>query len=95
MKKITPRTKPATEKKAKTAKRGAKMKPVAAGARKASGTQAPGMDSLAETIRMLGALVAELRQIADDLRDLMTAGEEPEVDALVVTEIEGSEALEE
>ncbi len=39
--------------------------------------------------------MAELRQIADDLRDLMTAGEEPEVDALVVTEVDSSEALEE
>jgi len=88
--------KPAAVKKiAQTAKRAAKMKPAAARTRRASGTRASGMDSLAEAIAVLGALVAELRQIADDLRDLMTAEEEPEVDALVVTEVDSSEAPEE
>ena len=53
------------------------------------------MDLLAEAIADLAAIAAELRQIADDLRDLMSRSEEPEVDALVITEVENPESLEE
>jgi predicted RNase H-like nuclease (RuvC/YqgF family) len=53
------------------------------------------MDSLAGAIEALAAIAMELRQIADDLQDLMRRGQEPEVDALVITEVESSEAPEE
>jgi fumarate hydratase class II len=53
------------------------------------------MDSLAEAISALAAIAAELRQIADDLRDLMGGRQEPEVDALVITEVESQESQEE
>jgi hypothetical protein len=53
------------------------------------------MDLLGEAISALAAIAAELRQITDDLRDLMGRRQEPEVDALVITEVQNPEGLEE
>jgi hypothetical protein len=93
MKKQKTKTKPvAAGKPAKTAK----TNPRAAAGRKApAASGAAGMDSLREAISALAAIAAELRQIADDLRDVMGRRQEPEVDALVITEVENPEGLEE
>ncbi|HLK80860.1 MAG TPA: hypothetical protein VKT99_05095 [Xanthobacteraceae bacterium] len=53
------------------------------------------LEPLAEAIGALAAIVADLRQITDDLRDTIRSGQEPDIDAVVVTEVEGSEAREE
>ena len=97
MKKPKVRTKPVAAKKpVKAAKRVAKTNQAAAAARKGSAARgSAGMDLLAGAIEALAAIAAELRQIADDLRDLMGGGQEPEVDALVITEVENPKSLEE
>ncbi|HVA41020.1 MAG TPA: hypothetical protein VNF49_10170 [Candidatus Binataceae bacterium] len=97
MKKPKVGTKPITAKKPATAaKRVVKTRPAVAAARKPRAARESGrMDLLAEAIATLAAIAAELRQIADDLRDLMGGGEEPEVEALLVTEVETPEGLEE
>jgi len=53
------------------------------------------MDSLAEAIADLAAIAVELRHVADDLRDLMSVAEEPEVSELIIAEVEDPENLEE
>jgi hypothetical protein len=97
MKNSKVRTNPVAAKKpAKAAKRAAKTNPAAAAARKARAARnSAGMDSLAEAIAALAAIAAELHQIADDLRDLIARPEEPEVDTLVITQVENPENLEE
>ena len=97
MKKPKTKTKPvAAGKPAKTAKRPAKTNPRAAAGRKApAASGAAGMDLLGEAISALAAIAAELHQITDDLREVMGRRQEPEVDALVITEVENPEGLEE
>jgi hypothetical protein len=97
MKKPKVRTTPVRAKKPiNAAKRGAKTKPTATAARKTpAARRSAGMDSLAGAIEALAAIAMELRRIADDLQNLMRQGQEPEVDALVITEVESSEAPEE
>ncbi|MGZ6252148.1 MAG: hypothetical protein ACXWM1_03670 [Candidatus Binataceae bacterium] len=97
MKKPKVRTTPVMAKKPiNAAKRGAKTKPTATAARKTpAARRSAGMDSLAGAIEALAAIAMELRRIADDLQNLMRQGQEPEVDALVITEVESSEAPEE
>jgi hypothetical protein len=97
MKKPKPRTKAVAAKKpAKGIERGAKAKQPAAAPRKASAARQPaGMDSLAEAVADLAAIAAELRQVTDDLRDLMSEPEEPEVGELIIAEVENPENLEE
>ena len=97
MKKPKVRTKPVAAKKpARIAKRVVKTRPPASTARKPpAGKPSEGMDLLADAVGALAAIAAELRQIADDLRDLSGGDEEPEVEALVVTEVETPEGLEE
>ncbi|MGZ6185548.1 MAG: hypothetical protein ACXWNN_06585, partial [Candidatus Binataceae bacterium] len=94
MKKPKVRTTPVRAKKPiNAAKRGAKTKPTATAARKTpAARRSAGMDSLAGAIEALAAIAMELRRIADDLQNLMRQGQEPEVDALVITEVESSEA---
>jgi len=98
MKKSKVRTKPAaTKKPAKAAKRLAKMVRGRATAQKAIAARGPAeRDSLAEAIADLVVITAELREIADDLRDLMGEREEtrPDVEAVVITEVENPEDLE-
>jgi fumarate hydratase class II len=97
MKKTKPRTKPVVAKQlAKAHKRVAKTNQAAAAARKIpSARESAGIDLLAEAIASLAAIATELRQIADDLRDLMGGPEQPELDALVITEVESPEGPEE
>ena len=98
MKKSKVRTKTvATKKPAKTAKRVAKMARGKVTAQKAiAATEPAERDSLAEAIADLAAITAELREIANDLRDLMGEREEtgPDVEAVVITEVENPEGLE-
>jgi hypothetical protein len=96
MKKPKLKTKPVTAKKpAKANARGAKLKPTVAVSRKASAARQPaGMDSLAEAIADLAAIAAELRQVADDLRDFLGGPEESEVGELIITEVEDPESPE-
>jgi|SRR5215468_9076833 len=61
-----------------------------------------GFEPLEEAISALAAIAAELRQITDDLRDTMRPGQdvsadsrEADIDAVVVTEVEGSEDFDE
>jgi adenylosuccinate lyase len=50
------------------------------------------MDMMAESIAELAAIAAELRQIADDLRDMMAArAEEEGEESIVIAELEPSE----
>lgn len=65
----------------------------AAAARRATGVRdSAGMDMMAESIAELAAIAAELRQIADDLRDMMAArGEEEGEESIVIAELEPSE----
>jgi hypothetical protein len=53
-------------------------------------------DSLAVAIADLAAITAELREIANDLRDMMGASEEAgsDVEAVVITEVENPEGPE-
>ena len=97
MKKPKVRTTPVMAKKPiNAAKRDAKTKRTATAARKTpAARRSAGMDSLAGAIEALAAIAMELRRIADDLQNLMRQGQEPEVDALVITEVESSEAPEE
>lgn len=98
MKKTKPRTKPVVAKQpAKAHKRVAKTNQAAAATawEAPSARESAGMDLLAEAIAGLAAIAAELRQIADDLRDLMGGPEQPELDALVITEVESPEGPEE
>jgi fumarate hydratase class II len=68
---------------------------VVAAPRKASAVRQPaGMDSLAEAVADLAVIAAELRQVTDDLRDLMSESE-PEVGELIIAEVENPENLEE
>jgi hypothetical protein len=62
----------------RTAKRAVKTRPM----------EPAGTDSVAEAVSTLSILVADLRQIANDLRSLMSSREEAEVDTVVVTEME-------
>ncbi len=98
MKKLKVRTKPAaTKKPAKAAKRVAKMARERAPARKAIAAREPAeRDFLAVAIADLAAITGELREIANDLRDLMGESEEPgsDVEAVVITEVENPEGLE-
>jgi hypothetical protein len=98
MKKSKARTKPAaTKKPAKAAKRVAKMARGRATAQKAIAAGEPAeRDSLAEAIANLTAITAELREIANDLRDLIGEREEtgPDVEAVVITEVENPGGLE-
>ena len=97
MKKPKSTTKPVAAKKpAKGIERGAKAKAAVAAPRKVSAVrQPPGMDSLAEAVADLAVIAAELRQVTDDLCDLMSESEEPEVGELIIAEVENPENLEE
>jgi hypothetical protein len=97
MKKAKPRSRSATQRKAPptAAKSGAKSKrrsAVASGPRSATAVASAGFEELNEAIGALAAIAAELRQIADDLRDTIRSGQESDIDAVVVTEVEGLEA---
>jgi fumarate hydratase class II len=75
-----------------SAKARAKVKPGrTAAARRAPVREPAGMDMLAESIAELAAIAAELRQIADDLRDMMASDGEEGEENIVVAEIEPSE----
>ncbi len=102
MKKSKVMTKPAaTKKPAKAAQRVAKMAPSRAPVQKPIAAREPAeRDSLAEAMADLAAITAELREIANDLRSLMGASDESEetgsgVEAVVITEVENPEGLEE
>jgi hypothetical protein len=97
MKKTKPKTKPVAVKKPATRhKRVTKIREAAAPARKAPAVREPSaVNLLADAIADLAAIAMELRQIADDLRELMSQSDEPEVGELVITEIENPESLEE
>ena len=95
MKKTKPKTKSAAARKsAKRTARAAKMMSRTGGARKsAKARKSPVEDSLGPAIGALAAIAAELRQIINDLRALITE-RQPEVDTVVVTEIEAPDSFE-
>jgi hypothetical protein len=97
VKKPKVRTKPiAAKKQTKIAKLAVKTRPAGPASRKPSANNPPeGINLLADAIATLAAIAAELRQITDDLRNLRGGKEEPEVEALVVTEVETPEGFEE
>ena len=96
MKKAKPLSRSATRRKAPaSAKAGARSKTRSAGASgpvSATAIASAGFEALDEAIGALAAIVAELREITDDLRDTIRSGQEPDIDAVVVTEVEGPEA---
>lgn len=98
MKKSKARTKPAAAKKPATpAKRVGKMAPGVAPTRKViAARERPERNFLAEAIADLAAITAELREIANDLRDLMSESEETgsDVEAVLITEVENPEGSE-
>jgi hypothetical protein len=49
------------------------------------------MDMLAESIAELAAIAAELRQVTDDLRDMMSACGEESDESVEIAELEPSE----
>jgi hypothetical protein len=98
MKKSKARTKPAAIKKpARPAKPVGKMGRERTPARKAIAAREPAeRDFLAVAIADLAAITRELREIANDLRELMGESEETgsDVEAVVITEVENPEDLE-
>jgi len=71
---------------ATTAKRVVKTRPAAAAARKPpAARESAGIGLLAEGIATVAAIAVELRQIADDLCDLMEGREGPEFETLDFT----------
>ncbi len=96
MKKAKRRSQPATHAKGRaSAKTGVKAKrrsTILSGSRVSSAIASGSFDPLAEAIAALAAIVAELREVTNDLRESIRSGQEPDIDAVVVAEVERSEA---